>query len=149
MDVPISPALRKRRKARRWFAFGSVAVALALVTLGLSKLHPAMPSVEKGSLYFGTVQRGEMVRQVRGNDTLANEKLVSSLDQQRSRTKADELRERYQIEQDRLKASAQSTDAQLAVQQAEVERARALLARKRQQVAALRVRAGVAGVLRQ
>jgi len=48
-----------------------------------------------------------------------------------------------------LKASAQSTDAQLAVQQAEVERARALLARKRQQVAALRVPAGVAGVLRQ
>src|SRR5205814_2233679 len=75
MDVPISPALRKRRKVRRWFAFGSVAVALALVTVGLSKLHPAMPSVEKGSLYFGTVQRGEMVRQVRGNGSLVPEQI--------------------------------------------------------------------------
>jgi multidrug efflux pump subunit AcrA (membrane-fusion protein) len=85
----------------------------------------------------------------RVNDTLANERLISLLEQQRSRTKADELHERYEIEQERLKASAQSTDAQLAVQQAEVERARALLARKRQQVAALRVPAGVSGVLRQ
>jgi HlyD family secretion protein len=83
------------------------------------------------------------------NEELAKERLVSRLETQRSRSKADALRERFELEQGRLKTCAQSTDAQLAVQQAEVERARALLTRKRQQVAALRVRAGVDGVLQQ
>lgn len=246
MDKPISPVLRQQRQRRRWLLVGGAVTAVALVTLGLSRLQPALPRVDKASLYFGTVQRGEMVRQVRGNGTLvpeqiqfvqaetdgrierilvqpgaavtadtvlmelsnaelqqsafdaewqlkateaqltrlraqlendrlslkssvsalkadskqadldarvneelAKDKLVSALEEQRSRSKADSLRERFEIEQERLKTSAQSADAQLAVQQAEVERARALLARKRQQVAALRVRAGVDGVLQQ
>jgi len=46
---------------------------LALVTLGLSRLQPALPRVEKASIYLGTVQRGEMLRQVRGNGTLVPE----------------------------------------------------------------------------
>ena len=70
MDVPISPAVRRRRKLRRWLAFAAAVVALALATLGLSHLRPAMPRVERASLYFGTVERGEMVRQVRGNGSL-------------------------------------------------------------------------------
>src|ERR1043165_4862785 len=61
MDVPISPALRRRRQARRWLAIVSAGVALAAATVGLARLHPAMPRVEKASLYFGTVPRGEMV----------------------------------------------------------------------------------------
>jgi HlyD family secretion protein len=85
----------------------------------------------------------------RVNDELAKSGLLSAVERQRSRAKADELRERVEIEQQRLKTGEQSTDAQLAVQQAEVERARALHTRKQQQVAALRVRAGVDGVLQQ
>src|ERR1043165_3841571 len=75
MDVAISPAQRKRRKLRRVVAFATGALALAAVTLGLSRLHPAVPSVERGSLNFGTVQRGEMVRQVRGNGSLVPEQI--------------------------------------------------------------------------
>src|ERR1051325_4072687 len=75
MDVPISPAVRKQRRTRRWMKIGGGALFLALVTIGLSRLQPAVPHVDKASLYFGTVQRGEMVRQVRGNGTLVPEQI--------------------------------------------------------------------------
>src|SRR5258705_8308301 len=75
MDVPISPALRRRRRTRRWVLISLVAIGLALVTLGLTRLQPAWPRGDKASLYLGTVQRGEMVRQVRGNGTLSPEQI--------------------------------------------------------------------------
>jgi HlyD family secretion protein len=85
----------------------------------------------------------------RASERLAEERLVSTVELERSRARAAGLRERRELERQRLEATERSSAAQLAAQQAEVERARALLARKRQQVAALRVRAGVAGVLQQ
>ncbi len=48
-------------------------LCLALLTLGLSRLRPAAPLVEKSSLWMDTVKRGEMLRQVRGNGTLVPE----------------------------------------------------------------------------
>ena len=50
-----------------------IVVGLALVTLGLSRLKPAAPLIEKGSIWMDTVKRGEMLRQVRGNGTLVPE----------------------------------------------------------------------------
>jgi len=73
MDVPISPALQKRRHVRRWLLGGGAAAVLASVTLGLSRLQPAAPMVEKASIFMDTVKRGEMLRQVRGNGTLIPE----------------------------------------------------------------------------
>jgi len=52
-------------------------VAVALVTVGLSQLQPALPRVDKASIYLGTVHRGEMIRQVRGNGTLVPEQIQS------------------------------------------------------------------------
>jgi HlyD family secretion protein len=46
---------------------------MATVTLGLSRLKPAAPLVEKSSIWMDTVKRGEMLRQVRGNGTLVPE----------------------------------------------------------------------------
>jgi len=73
MDVPVSPAVRRRRQARRWWLAGGVIVTLAFVTVGLSRLKPAAPLVEKSALFMDTVKRGEMVREVRGNGTLVPE----------------------------------------------------------------------------
>lgn len=73
MDVPISSAVQKRRRSRRWLKGGVIVVGLALVTLGLSRLKPAAPLIEKGSIWMDTVKRGEMLRQVRGNGTLVPE----------------------------------------------------------------------------
>jgi HlyD family secretion protein len=73
MDVPVSPALQRRRQVRHWFIVAGIGVLLALVTLGLSELQPAAPRVEKSSIWMDTVKRGEMLRQVRGNGTLVPE----------------------------------------------------------------------------
>jgi len=73
MDVPVSPASKKRRQRRRWLLTVGAIALLALVTVGLSRLQPAAPSVEKSTLFMDTVKRGEMLRQVRGNGTLVPE----------------------------------------------------------------------------
>lgn len=83
------------------------------------------------------------------DENLAKIGLVASLTAKRSRAKADELASRVEIEEERLRISEDSVKAQVAVQQAELEKARALVALKRRQVAALRVKAGIAGVLQQ
>jgi len=46
---------------------------IALVTLGVARLKPAAPTVERGTLLVDTVKRGQMLRQVRGNGTLVPE----------------------------------------------------------------------------
>jgi len=73
MDMPISPALKKRRQRNRWLIGGGMIAVLVTATLGLSRLQPAVPFVEKSSLFMDTVKRGEMLRQVRGNGTLVPE----------------------------------------------------------------------------
>src|ERR1051326_2006949 len=58
-------------KRRRRIIYGLVGIPLlVLVTVGLSKLKPAAPGVERGTAWIDTVKRGPMVRQVRGLGTL-------------------------------------------------------------------------------
>jgi HlyD family secretion protein len=244
MDVPISFEVRRRRQRRRWFVVGTVGVLLAAVTLGLARLQPAAPLVEKSSIWMGTVRRGEMLRDVRGNGTLVPEDirwipsitagrveqilvlpgaavradtvlvelsnpqveqsafeaewqlkaaeaesenlrfqlqtqklgqqaavatvqancsnarldcevneelarggLVPELARKQSRTRFEELKRLLEIEQDRLAISADAARAQTAVQEAKVAQLRAQLELKRRQVGALKVRAGMDGVL--
>lgn len=81
MDVP----RKSTRKRRRWIFGGVGLAALALVTLALSNLKPAAPSVEGGTLWTDTVRKGDMLRQVRGPGTLAAEEVrwVSAVTQGR------------------------------------------------------------------
>jgi HlyD family secretion protein len=78
---------------------------------------------------------------------LAKDGLVPELTMKRTRAKGDELKQRLEVEQRRLLIKVDSDAAQLAVQNAELEKLRASLALKREKVAALKVRAGLEGVL--
>ncbi|MBZ4422634.1 HlyD family efflux transporter periplasmic adaptor subunit [Myxococcus sp. RHSTA-1-4] len=69
MDIP--KAKKKTRKP--WVLAIGGACALILVTVGLSRLKPAAPSVERASVWLDTVKRGPMVRQVKGAGTLVPE----------------------------------------------------------------------------
>jgi HlyD family secretion protein len=75
--------------------------------------------------------------------------LKSDLEYKLSKAKADELEGRYKIERQRINISRESVEAQLASQQVQIEKLKAALALKRQQVGQLKVRAGAAGVLQQ
>jgi HlyD family secretion protein len=78
---------------------------------------------------------------------LAEAGLIADITQKLSKVSADELANRYRVEQARLAVADESIGAQLAVQQARVEQARALARVRRDQVQALKVRAGIDGML--
>ncbi|MCY1076869.1 HlyD family secretion protein [Archangium lansingense] len=69
MDIPKKP--KSRRKP--WVLAGLGALVLIGVTMGLSRLRAAAPSVERGTVWLDTVKRGPMIRQVKGAGTLVPE----------------------------------------------------------------------------
>lgn len=72
MDVPRTDIARKK-KIRRIVITAVSLFVIAAITLGLSQLKPAAPSVEKETVWIDTVKRGSMLRQVRGTGTLVPE----------------------------------------------------------------------------
>ena len=245
MDVARPDLARKKKFRQTVYAVAAVMVVV-VITVGVSRLEPAAPRVDRDTIYLDTVQRGPMVRQVRGTGTLVPEQirwipattdgtverivirpgalvapdtvildmsnpelaqsalearlnleaaearysnrqveverellnqratlatteaqlktarlqadadgqlfaqgLVSSLQLQQSQSAEQEFDTRYALEQERLQMATDTVEAQLAVEQAEVDRLRTLYELRRQQVADLRVRAGMPGVLQQ
>ena len=248
MDIA-RPDLARKKRLRHSLCSVSAIVVIALVTVGVSRLEPAAPRVDRDTIYLDTVQRGPMVRQVRGTGTLVPEQirwipattdgtverivirpgalvapdtvilelsnpeleqsalearlnleaaearysnrqveverellnqratlaalatteaqlrtarlqadadgqlftqgLVASLQLQQSQSAEQEYETRYALERERLQMATDTVEAQLAVEQAEVDRLRTLFELRRQQVDDLRVRAGMPGVLQQ
>src|SRR4051794_32832868 len=69
MDIPRQNAARDRRRKRIVLGLAGVVVVL-LITLGVSRLKPAAPGVERSTVWVDAVKRGDMLRQVRGIGTL-------------------------------------------------------------------------------
>jgi HlyD family secretion protein len=238
------PDLLEKKKKRRLVWAGVGATAVVLLTLGVSRLKPAAPTVERATVVIDTVKRGEMVREVRGLGTLVPEDirwipaltearverrvllpgtivkpdsvilelsnpevltlaqdadsqaraadarytelkvrlqsqlldqkavaarvaaeskqarlqadadaelarngLIAGLTLKLSQSAAGELEHRESIEEQRLAIAGEAIEAQLRVQQADVEQRHAQARLRRSQVEALHVRAGIDGVL--
>ncbi|MBV9624832.1 MAG: HlyD family efflux transporter periplasmic adaptor subunit [Acidobacteria bacterium] len=237
----------KRHKRRRQILWATIGLALlGAVTIGVSRLKPAAPEVERSTVWTDTVKRGPMLRQVRGlgslipsqeftrqipaeteatvvrilklpgsqakadtillqmsnpqveqgaidarlqlkaaeaeyqslrvtlESNLMNQKagaatvnsdytqaklqadtdkalydlgVISGLSYKNSKSKADELTTRNNIEGQRLDISQKAIASQMAEQQAKVDQIRALAELKQKQLEALKVRAGIEGVL--
>jgi len=237
----------KRQKRKRQILWSVVAaLCLVVVTIGVSRLKPAAPEVERSTVWTDTVKRGSMLRQVRGlgslipsqefirqipaeteatvvrirmlpgsqvkadtillemsnpqveqaaldaqlqlkaaeaeyqslkvklQSDLMNQKagaatvtsdytqaraqadtdkalydlgVISGLTYKNSKSKADELTTRNNIEGERLDINEKAIQSQLAQQQAKVDQMRALAELKNKQLDELRVRAGIEGVL--
>lgn len=75
MDIPRESDARKRR-VRRIILLSLGVVAVLLITLGLSRLGPAAPTVERATIWPDTVKRGPMVRNVHGLGTLVPEDIL-------------------------------------------------------------------------
>ncbi len=245
MDVPRKGASRNRLIRRTIYVIAAL-IAIPLITWGLSRLRPAAPPVERGTLWFDAVKRGPMVRQVRGLGTLVpedvlwvpavtdgrvdkilvrpgtkvsadtvimelsnpevalaaldaewqvktaeatytdlrvkletqtldlksnaakvqseyvqarlksdleqklgKEGLTSELNLRITKATADELEHRNSIEEERVRISRESVEAQLAAQRVQIEKLKAAYDLKRKQADQLRIRAGAAGVLQQ
>ena len=245
MDIS-RPDVARRKKLRQALYAATAVMVIVVVPVGVSRLEPAAPRVDRDSVYIDTVQRGPMIRQIRGAGTLVPEQirwipattdgtverivirpgapvapdtvilelsnpeleqstlearlnfeaaearysnrqvevqrdlldqratlatteaqlksarlqaaadarlhtrgLVSSIQLQQSQSDEQEYGTRYALEQERLQMATDTVDAQLAVERAEADRLRTLYELRRRQVAALRVRAGLSGVLQQ
>jgi len=236
---------QKRRRQILWAVVGLV--FLAAVTVGVSRLKPAAPEVERSTVWTDIVKRGPMLRQVRGlgslipsqeftrqipaeteatvvrilklpgaapvkaetillemsnpqveqaavdahlqlkaaeaeyqslrvklQSDLMNQKagaatvnadysqaklqsdtdkalydlgVISGLAYKNSKNKSDELTTRNNIEDERLDINQKAIESQLAEQQAKVDEIRVLAELKQKQLEALKVRAGIDGVL--
>ncbi len=237
----------KRQKRRRQIVMAVVAVVgLVAITVGVARLKPAAPSVERSTVWTDTVKRGPMLRQVRGlgslipsqefirqipaeteatvirihmlpgsqvkadsvlvemsnpqtelatldaqlqlkaaeaqyqslrvrlDSELMNQKagaatvtadysqaklqsetdkslydlgVISGLAYKASKSRADELTTRNNLEEQRLTIAEKAIVAQMAEQQARVDQMRALAELRRKQLNDLKVRAGIDGVL--
>jgi HlyD family secretion protein len=237
----------KRQRQRRQIIWGTVGLlGIGAVTVGVSRLKPAAPEVERSTVWTDSVKRGSMLRQVRGlgslipsqeftrqipaeteatvvrilklpgsqvkadtillemsnpqveqsavdaslqlkaadaeyqslrvtlQSNLMNQKagaatvnsdytqaklqadtdkalydlgVISGLAYKNSKSKADELTTRNNIEGERLDINQKAIESQLAEQQAKVAQIRALAELKQKQLDALKVRAGIEGVL--
>jgi HlyD family secretion protein len=245
MDIA-RPELKLQKRRRQIVMFGIGAVVVVAVTIGVMRLKPAAPSVERGTVWTDVVKRGSMLRQVRGPgslipaqeavrqipaeteatvvrirvlpgsqvqaDTILVEMsnpqveqaaidtglqlkaaeaeyqsvrvrldsdlmtqksgaatvsadfgqakrqadtdkalydlgVISGLAYKASKGKADELTTRNDLEGQRITINQKAIETQLAQQQAKVDQARTLADLKRKQLEALRVRAGISGVL--
>ena len=74
VDIVREDVAEKKRKKRIVMAAASAA-AILLITLGLSRLKPAAPTVEKSAIWMDSVKRGPMLRQVRGPGTLVPQEI--------------------------------------------------------------------------
>src|SRR5882724_1294147 len=86
-------------------------------------------------------------RQAKIDKTLYSLGVISGLTYNGSQGKADELSTRNKLEEQTVDINEKAIESQLAVQQAKVEQAQAIYELKRQQLDALKVRAGISGVL--
>jgi HlyD family secretion protein len=72
MDIA-RPSNVRQKRIRQGIFIGIGLIAIVAVSVGLSRLQPAAPTVEAATLWPDTVKRGPMVLQVRGLGTLVPE----------------------------------------------------------------------------
>src|ERR1051325_5631118 len=70
MDIKRPPKSKIKKKIRNAVMIVIGLAAIGGITYGLTKLKPALPTLDRSTAVIETVKRGEMVRDVRGNGTL-------------------------------------------------------------------------------
>jgi HlyD family secretion protein len=67
------PSQARKKKIRRILYITVAVIAVAGFSLGVSRLKPAAPTVDRAVVWIDGVKRGSMLRQVRGSGTLVPE----------------------------------------------------------------------------
>src|SRR5829696_3233761 len=104
---------------------------------------------QKAAIATINSQYSQAKLQLDADEVLAKQGLVSLLVLKISRVSVQDLANRLKVEQERLAVSAKSVKAQMNAATSRLQQLRALAALRRQEVDALKVRAGTNGVLQQ
>jgi len=115
------PATVVRRKKIRQAIIGASALAIIVViTVAVSKLKPAAPSVDRATVWVDTVKRGEMLRQVRGSGTLVPEEIRWIPSTTSGRVETIVLRPGAQVKPDTVILVLSNPDLQQSVKEAQL-----------------------------
>lgn len=76
VDIARPASVARKKKIRRAAYTTAAVVVVILITIGVSQLKPAAPSVERSTVWIETVRRGAFTRQVRGAGTLVPEDIM-------------------------------------------------------------------------
>jgi HlyD family secretion protein len=138
----VNPAVEQAAEAAR-SEFEAASAELINLRIELESSLLAMEAAVAGakSLFETSKLQAEV------NDELFQDGLVSALELRRTRVAAEEAATRYEIEKKRYEFSRTSIEPRLSVKQAEVNRLQAVARLRGEEFDALRVRAGVEGVL--
>ena len=72
VDIARPSQAKKKRIRRVLYIVGGV-IVVGGISLGVNRLKPAAPTVDRAVVWIDTVKRGSMLRQVRGSGTLTPE----------------------------------------------------------------------------
>jgi HlyD family secretion protein len=72
----VRPEIKRKKRIRLIIYIVAAVVLIPLVTYALSRLKPAAPSVDNGTIWTDAVKRGPMLREVRGLGTLVPETIL-------------------------------------------------------------------------
>ncbi len=70
VDIARPASVKRQKKIRRAIYAAVGLLVIVLITVGVSRLKPAAPGVDRATVWIDTVKRGDMTRQVRGSGTL-------------------------------------------------------------------------------
>jgi HlyD family secretion protein len=138
MDVPRAGVAKKKRQKRIMIG-GAVVLALIAATFGLSQLKPAVPSIDRSTVWIDTVKRGPMIRQVRGLGLLVPEEIRWIAARTEARVDKIIVRPGARVEPDTIlleltspevEQAARDAESQFAAAEAELTTLRASLQRE-------------------
>jgi HlyD family secretion protein len=141
MDRQRDPAILRRKRRLRWLAGAVLAASVVATSVAVSRLEPALPSVLEGTLWFGTVKRGPLVREVRGSGVLVPEAIRWVTATTSGRVERIVIQPGARVEPGTLILELSNPDARQAVRTAELDlaTAKAQLANQRATIANTRL----------
>ena len=150
VDIARSSDVLKKKKIRRiLYGIGFLAVII-LITVGVSRLKPAAPSVDRATVWIDTVKRGPMLRQVRGSGTLVPEEIRWIPATTQGRVERILLRPGANVHPDTVILELTNPELQQSVKEAELgyQSARAAFVNRKQELesALLNQQGDVAGI---
>jgi HlyD family secretion protein len=131
------PAEVKRKKKIRRILYGSLGLlVIALISVGVSRLKPAAPSVDRATVWIDTVKRGPMLRQVRGSGTLVPEEIRWIPSTTAGRVETILLRPGAQVKPDTVIVELSNPELQQSVKEAQLayQSAQAAFANRKQEL---------------
>src|ERR1044071_2546188 len=118
MDVARPHIAKEKRCCGSWFGAGG-GRALIVITVALSHLKPAVPSVDRSTVWIDTVKRGPMVREVRGLGTLVPEEIRWIPANTEGRVEKIVVRQGTEVKADTVILELSSTELEQAAKDAE------------------------------